>query len=371
MHLRFVSIQFCVFHRPLSRAWRLLEVKHSLKFIEQVYGEKITPANAEEAVCTTIARTCDMTRHVVIPDELETYTEKDEDGFIYRVSWNTKNIVERPFETVEEARDLVKKDIDRIRGAIEEKKFCHQAKWHLKLFEERFDEPEELNEEFKRIQNKMDGTVIMAPEFFDGIGPMTTRYNYDMFIFLYNDYPELIHELLDVYCDYQLFRIGSFAGPGLSPVALMGTAVSGVGGLIFPPEFLIKEFFPFARKIVDKLHELGYKVIFEMEGDVKQVFDEIVNTGTDAYGTVEELSGMTPVWIKARHPKLVVTQMIDSVQFLTHGKKEDVISKTEEMIELARKYGGIFIGSSGDINEEVNVENALAMIETVRNASMN
>lgn len=64
-----------------------------------------------------------------------------------------------------------------------------------------------MNAEFERIQNKMDGTVMMAPEFFDGIGPMTTRYNYDMFIYLYNDYPELIHELLDVYCDYQLFGL--------------------------------------------------------------------------------------------------------------------------------------------------------------------
>ena len=141
--------------------------------------------------------------------------------------------------------------------------------------------------------------------------------------------------------------------------------------MIFSPEFLKREFFPFARKIVDKLHELDYKVIFEMEGDVKKVFDDIINTGTDAYGTVEDLSGMTPIWIKERHPKLVVTQMIDSVQFLTHGKKEEVINKTKEMIELVHKYGGIFIGSSGDINEEVNVENALAMIETVKNVHLN
>ena len=351
-------------YKPLDRP-AIYDKIHSLKFIEYVYGKTITSKNAEDAVCTTIAKTCDMTRHVVIPYDLNTYTEKDEDGFVYRIHWNTKEIIERPFKTISEARELVKKDIFRIREAIENKKFCHQAKWHLKLLDEKFEEPEELNAEFKRIQDKMDGTV-MVPEFFDGLGPVTTRYNYDTFIYLYHDYPELMHELLEAHCDYQLFRIESFAGPELSPIALMGTAVSGVGGLIFSPSFLYREFFPFAQKIVDKLKEKGYKVIFEMEGDVRIVLDDIVKTGTDAYTPVEELSGMSVEWIKEKYPRLVLAQMIDP-HLLTYGKKNEVIKKTKDIIELARKRGGILIGSSGDINEEVNVENAMAMINTVKN----
>ena len=184
---------------------------HSLTFIEHVFGKPITPANAEDAVCAAIAKTCDMTRHVVVPDNLDTYTETDEDGFIYRVSWNTKEIIERPFNTIEQAKELVRKDIDMIGQAIEDRKFCNQAKWHLKLFDEQFEEPEELNAEFGRLQNKMEGTVMMAPEFYDGLGPVTTRYNYDMFIYLYQDEPELMRELLSAHCDYQLFRINSLA----------------------------------------------------------------------------------------------------------------------------------------------------------------
>ena len=59
--------------------------------------------------------------------------------------------------------------------------------------------------------------------------------------------------------------------------------------------------------------------------------------------------------------------MIDRVHLLTYGSKEQVIKKTQEMVELARRYNGVLIGSSGDLNEEVNIENAMAMFETIKN----
>jgi len=152
-------------------------------------------------------------------------------------------------------------------------------------------------------------------------------------------------------------------------VALMGTAVSGTQGLIFSPSFLYKEFFPFAEKIVNKLKENGYKVIFEMEGDTKSILDSIIKTGTDAYTTVEERSGMSVERIKRKYPKLILAQMIDSTQLLTYGDRNEVIEKTKDIINLLQKYGGILIGSSGDINEEVNIENVAAMINTVKSTN--
>ena len=341
---------------------------HSLKFIEHIFGHSINSLNSEDAICNVISKTCDMTRHVVVPKDLNVYKLIDDDNFVYKIYWNTKEIIGRPFKTLKEAKELVKKDIFKIREAMVNKRFCNQAKWHLNLFDEKFEYPEELNIEFARIQDRMNGTVMVAPEFFDGLGPITTRYNYDIFIYLYHDYPELMHDLLQTHCEYQLFRIDNFEGPSLSPIALLGTAVSGVQGLIFSPNFLYKEFFPFVKKIANKLKEKGYKVILEMEGNVKEVLEDIVKVGIDAYTPIEEKSGMSIKYIKEKYPKLVLAQNIDSTQLLTYGNKNEVLSKTEEIIKLAKKFGGILIGSSGDINEEVNVENALIMINTVKNA---
>jgi hypothetical protein len=95
----------------------------------------------------------------------------------------------------------------------------------------------------------------------------------------------------------------------------------------------------------------------------------MIKTGTDAYTTVEERSGMSVEWIKSRYPRLVLAQMIDSTQLLTYGSVNDVIEKTKGIINILKKYGGILIGSSGDINEEVNIENITAMIDTVKSSN--
>lgn len=344
------------------------DIIHSYKFIEYVYGKTITSRNAEDAICYTIAKTLDMTRHFAIPS-LEKYIKKDEDGFVYEIKWNTADIKERPYKTVSEAKEFVKKDIYRIREAIENKKFCPQAKYNVNLFDDRYDDPEVLNSEFERIQNKLDGTIMIAPEFVDGFGPVVTKYNYDTFVYLYYDYPDLISELLQAHLDYCLnVRIDSFPGPKLTPIAFTGTMASGPSGLYFSPDFLDKEIFPCVQKIVDRLKKKGYRVIYDFEGDAREVFEKIANSGADAYTPVEEISGMSVEWVKEKYPKLILGFMIDSINLLTRGNKNDVIKKTKGIIELAKKYGGIMIGSSGTINEETDIENVLAMINTTKNS---
>ena len=346
----------------------LYDVLHNIKFIEHVYGKRINSRNAEDAVCSAIAKTFDMVRHFAVPYSLESSTEEDEDGFIYSKSWWTEKIIKRPFKTIPEARELVKKDIFKIQEAIENKRFCnHQTQYNVNLFAERFNEPEELNSEFKRFQDKLDGTVMVAPEFFDGTGPVIARYDYDTFSYLYHDYPELMHELLKTHFNYQLFRIESFQGPELAPVAHIGTVASGTNGLIFSPSFIKKEVFPYVRKIIGRLKEKGYKVIYNFMGDSKEIFDEIINTGPDAFTPVEEISGMSVEWIKTKNPKLVLGFVIDSINVLANGNIDKVINKTKSMIGLSKKYGGIFIGSSGTIDNQIKFENALAMADTVKN----
>ena len=345
----------------------IYDVIHNIKLIEHVYGKSVNSRNAEDAICTTIAKMCDMVRHVAIPGNLDSYIEKDEDGFVYKKEWWTAEIIERPFKTILEAKELVKKDIFKIREAIENKKFCPQAKYNVQLFEDHYESPEELNAEFERIQNKLDGTVMVAPEQPDGSSYVQTRYNLDNFVYLFNDYPELVRDLLSAHLDYRLFIIDSFLGPELTPVAFTGTMASGPGGLMFSPSFIYRELFPAVKKILNKLKEKGFKVIYDFEGDSRLVLDKIVKDGADAYTPVEEISSVDIEQIKKKHPKLVLGFMIDSINLLTRGSKDDVVKKTKDTIKLAKDYDGIMIGSSGAIHNEVPVENALAMINTVKN----
>ena len=87
---------------------------HNIDLIEHAAGEKITEKNAQDVTCRALGKLCDMVRHVAIPYTLDEHIEKDEDGFVYRVKWYTKDLIYRPFKTEAEAVDIVKNDIEKI-----------------------------------------------------------------------------------------------------------------------------------------------------------------------------------------------------------------------------------------------------------------
>jgi hypothetical protein len=351
-------------YKPLDRL-AIYDKIHNLELIEHVTGKKLDEKNAEDVTCEALGKLCDMARHVAVAHAMDGRLVKDEDGFVYKEYWYTKDIIERPFDTEGGAHELVKRDIEKLRSSIDEQRYCAQASWNLKLFGEDAEDPEELNGEFRRVQGKMDGTVMVAPEFFDGIGPLSTRYDYGTFVYLCHDHPSLMEELLDAYLDYQLFRIESFDST-LTPVALVSTAIAGTGGLIYSPEFLRKSYFPRMRCMHDALKRKGYRVIVESEGDNRVIFEDFIEAGIEAYTPLERVSHMHIEEIKAKYPQLVICQEIDSLQLLPFGTKEEVIEETERVKEAFRRFGGVLVGSCGDIHGGVKIENALAMYEAAR-----
>jgi len=142
---------------------------------------------------------------------------------------------------------------------------------------------------------------------------------------------------------------------------------SGPAGLLYSPSFIKRELFPQVKKILNRLKEKGYKVIYDFEGDNREVLDLMVKDGADASTPVEEISGVDIEEIKKKYPGLVLGFMIDSINLLTNGSSDDVIKKTRDIIRIARDYGGILIGSSGTLHNEIPVENILAMTDAVKN----
>ena len=336
---------------------------HNIELIEHVAGTKLTGKNAEDVTCMALGNLCDMVRHVAIPYRLDEYTQRDEDEFVYNISWYTKDITQHPFKSEEGACELVKRDIDRLNACIEKEQYCPELSWHLQLFGEDQVYPEDLNNEFRRIQEKMDGTIMVAPEFFDGIGPLSNRYDYTYFIYLLHDYPELMGELLDTYIDYQLFRIESFDST-LTPVALISTAIAGTSGLMYSPDFIKREYFSRMQVLHQRLKQKGYYVIVESDGDNRLIFDDFIKTGIEAYTPLERTSHMNIEEIKKQYPLLVLCQEIDSTHLLPFGSREEVLEEVKRVIGVAETYGGVFMGSCGDIHPQVKLENALAMYET-------
>jgi len=347
----------------------IFDIIHNTDFIEQVSGEKITPKNAEDITCKAVRKNLDLVRHFCIPDDLEIHEYTDEDGFCYREEWWTKEIIHRPIQSIEDAYDLMKRDIERIYTCIEKKKFCHQAKEHLNLFGEKYNYPEEVNSHFERVAQKLGETMMIAPETVPGLYTATNRYGFDWFIYMYHDYPELTLQYYDALIDYELFRIDSFAPTKLTKVALISESIAFNTGLIWPPQFIKEIIFPRVKKCIDHWKKYDYFVIWHSDGNKWKVINDIIELGADSINPCEPIATMEVKKFRELYPDTVIGSMIDCQNLLAFGTPGEVAEATKRAIEDS---GGAktLIGSTSEIHPEIKVENALALYDTAKKITL-
>jgi len=352
--------------KPLDRL-PVFDIIHNTEFIEQVTGDKITPENAEDLTCRAIRENLDLVRHFCIPDNLETRTEVDEDGFEYHVQWWTKEIRSRPINSEQDAVELAKRDIERIYESIAQGEFCHQAREHLQLFGEWYQYPEEVNRHFEQVAKKLGDTMMIAPETVPGLYTLTNRYGFDYFVYLYHDHRELALQLYDAVVDHELFRIDSFAPANLSKVALISEALAFNTGLLWRPEFIRTVVYPRVKKCIDRWKQYGFYVIFHSDGNKWPLIQDLIDLGADSINPCESLATMEVKRFRAEYPDTVIGSMIDCQDLLAFGTPEQIREKTIAAIEDS---GGAktLIGSTSEIHPEIKVENALAMYEAARDS---
>jgi len=352
--------------KPLDRL-PVFDIIHNVGFIEHVSGEKVTPANAEDAACKAVRETLDLVRHFCIPANLEPYFEEDEDGFGYRVEWWTKEIKSRPLQSMEDVVALVHKDIEAIYRSLDQQKFCHQAKEHLQLFGEWYEYPEEVNRHFEQVAGKLGDTMMIAPETVPGLYTAMNRYGLDWFVYLYYYNPDLALQYYDALIDHELFRIDSFAPTNLSRVALISDALAFNTGLIWPPEFIQTAVYPRVKRCIERWKHHGYFVIFHSDGKKWPVIQDLIDLGADSINPCESLATMEVKRFRELYPDTVIGSMVDCQNLLAFGTPDEIRAKTVQAIEDS---GGArtLIGSTSEIHPEIPVENALAMYEVARNA---
>lgn len=349
---------------PLDRL-PIFDIIHNVEFMQQVTGEKVTASNAEDVACKTVRKTLDLVRHFCIPEDLEKKIVTDEDGFTYIVEWWTKTIKYRPIKSIEDARELMKKDIDRIYQSIEKQRFCHQAREHLNLLGENYAQPEEVNHLFERISRKLDSTMMVAPETVPGLYTALNRYGFDWFTYMYHDYPELTLQYYDALVDHELFRIDSFAPTHLTKVALISEMMAFNTGTMWPPVFLREVVYPRIKKCVDRWKKYGYYVILHSDGNKWSIIDDLIRLGVDSINPCEPLATMELKRFREEYPDTVIGSMIDCQELLALGTVEDIVAVTRKAI---RDSGGAktLIGSTSEIHPTITVENALAMYQTAK-----
>ncbi|MBC8388979.1 MAG: hypothetical protein H8E13_13165 [Actinobacteria bacterium] len=343
------------------------DIIHNIDLIEYLTGEKVSPENAEDLLCKAAGKCLDMIRHFAVPNFEGEKIVKYKDGFEYRYEWWTGHLVKRPdFKKVEDVVKIIEKDIESIYNSIKKKKICHVAQQHVNLFYEKFEYFEEVKEEYRRISEKLDGTIMMGPEMVQGLAVPCERFDYKWWTYIYYDYPELAIRYIDALYSYEISFIDSFADFTMCPFANSSESIGTSDSLLFPYEFYKEIIMPREKIVTEKWKEYKTYVFHFLDGYKWPVLDDYFNIGTDVIFPFEPYCQMDVRKFRDKYPDAVICQPIDCTKLLTFGTCEEVKNTVIRTIKEAEGEK-IIIGSTSEIHPEVDYKNAAIMYETAKN----
>ena len=198
-----------------------------------------------------------------------------------------------------------------------------------------------------------------------GVGLMSLygEVGLEHFSYYLADCPGLVEELLECNTLSALAWIEHLpAAHGIEAV-FCGDDIAFKSGPLLSPAWFADEYLPRFARIVDAYHRRGIKVLFHSDGNLNLVLDMLVEAGIDGLNPLEVLAGMDPVAVHRRFPHLFLAGGIDVSQLLPFGRPEEVAETVRRTVEGTG--GRILVGSSTELNDQVPLENFLAMRQTV------
>jgi len=335
---------------PVDRVAIHDQLSHNAGVISLYTGKAITGFNySYEDVCTVIRKTLDACFPPRAP--IGTARVTDADGFVIQHdNWNSWT-VSRPFTDVAGAREYLVRKTHEMRRA----RFDAQA------------ERERFHDRMVALQHVVGDTVIIDTSTHDGFDRCWTQLGLELFAYLYDESPDVISDYIEAVTDQRIHWVHAVADPALSPVVLHADDFGSKEGPIFSPAMLRKEHFPHVQRLTEAWHSHGLKVLYHSDGNWKRVIPDLIATGVDGFYCLEPAVGMDIVELKKTWPEHVWAGGVDGVDLMERGTPQQVTEAVRrQIIETdALHTGGMFVGSSSEINPPIKPENFQAMIEAV------
>jgi len=171
------------------------------------------------------------------------------------------------------------------------------------------------------------------------------------------DDPAFVREMFDFVLEMELAFARAQIDAGIDLMGVGDAAASLVGPQIYE-EFV----WPYEKKMVDALHEMGALVRLHICGNISRILAGVGRLGCD----IVDLDYMVSV-AHAREqmgPKQVLLGNIDPVAVLRNGAPESI---TEAIAECHRQAGGRYIVGAGcEVPRDTPEENLLALRDYAR-----
>ncbi len=135
-------------------------------------------------------------------------------------------------------------------------------------------------------------------------------------------------------------------------------------GLFMSPKNYREYVFPWIKRICDVAHKLDCKIFLHSDGDIMEIFEDIVNCGVDAINPIEPTTANPDYDIFKLNEKYgdKITFCGNlSPQLLATGEISEIENYAKKLIREIAPGGGYIFSSGHSINPAITVDRFLAM----------
>jgi uroporphyrinogen decarboxylase len=178
--------------------------------------------------------------------------------------------------------------------------------------------------------------------------------------------PGFVHRLAGLTLDYNLKQLEMLAAAGLDVLVVEDDIATTHTTLISPRHF--REFVhPYNRRLVERAHALGLKVVRHSDGNLWPILDDLLESGYDGLNPLEPQAGMDLGRLKAHcGERICLVGNIDCLELLCTGTADQVEEAVRQAIDIAAPGGGYILSESNSLHPGVNPENCIAMFTAAK-----
>lgn len=243
----------------------------------------------------------------------------------------------------------------------------------------RFDEEDDyknLRAEMDRMQRLCGPDMYWCPARWEVIPNFEwyRTYGYENYLLAVGLYPEHIVRLFEhsaALAGCKARVVARMVREGLHPRAMLcGQDICGNAGPMVSPAFLRERYFPLVKEAIRPLREVGAKLVWHCDGDVRPILDDILALGVGGLQGFQHELGVRLEDIVERRTldgeKLLVFGPISVSVTLNRETPEGIKSAVREAVRICEGKASLVLFTSNEILPDVPLENMRSMYEALR-----
>ncbi|MEN8255651.1 MAG: uroporphyrinogen decarboxylase family protein [Verrucomicrobiota bacterium] len=155
------------------------------------------------------------------------------------------------------------------------------------------------------------------------------------------------------------------------PLVYGGSDICGNDGPLVSPETLRQLYFPHLKRAISPIVESGIHWLWHSDGDIMPIVPDLMDCGIDGFQGFEEDKGMDMYALSetsCKNGKLPFLHGSINVTTTMYQGVGDVRKDVKRMVDLSDgRGGGIILGTSSSIMDNVSTENIFAMYDAFAN----